>query len=143
VAAGGIGLAAGDAVDEGAPYVDAGLDQAVAVGDEVLLDGGGTWDDQGDITQKEWSIETPTGITIERFEDILQNTGYGALQKTLYFINPHYETKFGLKPRKQLSLISAIPYLRNFLITTCYYVVSPKDSSLASEKHSLLSYASA
>jgi len=84
-----------------------------------------------------------TGITIERFEDILQNTGYGALQKTLYFINPHYETKFGLKPRKQLSLISAIPYLRNFLITTCYYVVSPKDSSLASEKHSLLSYASA
>jgi len=65
VAAGGIGLAAGDAVDEGAPYVDAGLDQAVAVGDEVLLDGGGTWDDQGDITQKEWSIETPTGITIE------------------------------------------------------------------------------
>jgi hypothetical protein len=48
-----------------APYVDAGLDQEVYVGDRVYLDGGGTWDDDGDITSKEWQIETPDGNTIE------------------------------------------------------------------------------
>jgi len=69
-----------------------------------------------------------TGITVERFEGILQRTKYGTLQRILYFINPNYETKFGLKPRKQLSVISAMPYVRNFLTTTCYYVVSPMDA---------------
>ena len=69
-----------------------------------------------------------TGITIERFERILIKTGYRKDKRIFYFINPNYEVKFGLKSRKQLKLFSAIPYLRNFLITSNYYIVSLKNS---------------
>lgn len=69
-----------------------------------------------------------TGITIERFEKILKRTGYKKDKRIFYFINPNYEIKFGLKPRKQLKLFSTIPYLKNFLITTNYYVVSQKNT---------------
>ena len=69
-----------------------------------------------------------TGITIERFEKILNQTGYKKDNRLFYFINPNYEVKFKLKPRKQLKLFSAIPYFRNFLITTCYYLVSIKNT---------------
>lgn len=54
-----------DDYSEEAPYVDAGLDQEVSQGDEVLLDGGGTWDDQGDIVHKEWTIEAPDGRSLQ------------------------------------------------------------------------------
>ena len=67
-----------------------------------------------------------TGITIERFEKILKKTGYKKDKVLYYFINPNYEAKFGMKPREQWDVVSAIPYLRNFLITTSYYLVSPK-----------------
>ena len=65
-----------------------------------------------------------TGISLERFERIAATEGYTIARKTLYFINPNYETKFGLKPRVQLGVISAIPFLRNFFITAGYYVLS-------------------
>lgn len=69
-----------------------------------------------------------TGLTIEWFEKILNKTNYTINKKVLYFINPHYETKFGLKPRKQLKLISSIPYLRNFFITTVFCIISKNDN---------------
>lgn len=65
-----------------------------------------------------------TGITIERFERILKKTNYVKDKRTFYLVNPSYEAKFGLKPRKQSRLISSIPYLRNFMITTNYYLIS-------------------
>ncbi len=65
-----------------------------------------------------------TGITIERFERILKKTNYVKDKRTFYLVNPNYEAKFGLKPRTQSRLISSIPYLRNFLITTNYYLIS-------------------
>lgn len=78
----------------------------------------------------EWFLETKaTGITIERFENILCKTKYICDKKIFYFINPNYEAKFGLKPRKQWKLLAAMPYIRNFLTTTCYYIVSPTDNS--------------
>ena len=67
-----------------------------------------------------------TGITIERFEKILTNSNYKTDKRYFYLINPNYEIKFGLKPKKQFSLISKIPFLRNFLTTASYYVVSVK-----------------
>ncbi len=63
-----------------------------------------------------------TGIGISKFENILSRQGYVFDRKTLWFINPNYQTKFGLKPRKQWPLIGAIPLLRDF-VTTCYYCV--------------------
>lgn len=65
-----------------------------------------------------------TGISIERFERILKHENYTINKRIFYFINPNYETKFGLKPRKQIKPINAIPWLRNFLTTAMYYVVS-------------------
>ena len=64
-----------------------------------------------------------TRITIDRLNRILKKSNYSVLKKTMWFFNPNYETKFGLKPRKQIGLLSATPLLRNFFVTAAYYVV--------------------
>jgi hypothetical protein len=43
-----------------------------------------------------------------------------------YFINPNYKFKFNLNPREQSKLISSIPFLRDFLTTTVYYLIETK-----------------
>ena len=67
-----------------------------------------------------------TGISIERFEKILNKTGYQILLQKHWLINPVYEYKFGWKPRKQFSWIQAIPFIRNFFTTAVYYITTPK-----------------
>lgn len=64
-----------------------------------------------------------TGITIERFERILKKSHFSIKARTFYLINPIYKYKFGLKARKQLAIIAAIPYFRNFLTSCMYYLV--------------------
>lgn len=76
---------------------------------------------QGNI--KELMDIWDTRITIERFERIINKSGLKVLQKQHYLINPIYKYKFGLKPRRQSPLISAIPYVRDFLTTCVYYTV--------------------
>lgn len=71
-----------------------------------------------------------TGITIEGFESILQQRNYQTEKRKFYFINPNYEIKFNLKPRVQARLLGLIPYLRDFITTTNYYVVSPHRQSV-------------
>jgi SAM-dependent methyltransferase len=65
-----------------------------------------------------------TRITIERFKRITKKENYFVQKQSFYFINPNYEIKFGLRPRIQSKIISGIPYLRNYFITTCYYILS-------------------
>ena len=65
-----------------------------------------------------------TGISIERFERILKLENYRIDKRVFWFINPNYMTKFRLKPRKQSRLIYTVPWLRNFLTTAMYYVIS-------------------
>jgi SAM-dependent methyltransferase len=65
-----------------------------------------------------------TGLSIERFRRIVKKHGYIILSENLYLVNPNYETKFGLKPRKQSKLIAALPFFRNLLTTSVYYLVS-------------------
>lgn len=67
-----------------------------------------------------------TGISLERFERLFRKNGYTQLIRTLYFINPNYEIKFGLKPRKLSDIFAKIPYLRNFLSTCGYYLITIK-----------------
>ncbi len=67
-----------------------------------------------------------TGISIERFERIARDTRYQVQDETHYFINPIYEYKFKLKPRIQSGLIRRIPFLRNFLTTCVFYLITPK-----------------
>ena len=64
--------------------------------------------------------------SIERFEKNITKERYKIDKRLFYFINPNYEVKFGLKPRRAWRLISSIPFFRNFFITTNYYVVSKK-----------------
>jgi len=67
-----------------------------------------------------------TGISLERFEKIVAKNGYVQSFKTLYFINPNYEVKFGLKPRILSGLLGKIPYFRNYLSTCGYYLIKIK-----------------
>lgn len=64
-----------------------------------------------------------TQITIERFEKIVKQSGLKVMRKQHYLINPIYKYKFGLQPRKQFGLLSAIPFVRNFVTTCVYYTI--------------------
>jgi len=72
---------------------------------------------------KELLENKSTGISIERFERIVKSSGYSIPAKRFYLINPIYQYKFGVKPIKQFGIISAIPYLRDFLTTCVYYMI--------------------
>jgi SAM-dependent methyltransferase len=67
-----------------------------------------------------------TRISIEKFERIARNTHYKILSKKHYLINPIYEYKFGWKPRTQFGLVRNIPWLRNFVTTCVYYLITPE-----------------
>ena len=69
-----------------------------------------------------------TGISIERFEKIVHQTGYKVVNKQHYLLNPIYEYKFGLKPVKQISLLKSIPWVRNFFTTCVYYLITPNNN---------------
>lgn len=66
-----------------------------------------------------------TKISIEKFEKIAKETGYEIINKTHFLFNPIYEYKFGIKARKQLPIIRSIPWLRNFVTTCVYYLITP------------------
>ena len=62
--------------------------------------------------------------SIERFEKLMKQNGMKIVNRHLWFINPHYEQKFNLKPRKLWGFLGNIPYLRNFLSTSCFYITT-------------------
>lgn len=66
-----------------------------------------------------------TGLSIECFDKYLRQADLRIRQKEFYFINPNYEVKFGLKPRKTAKIFRSIPYVRDF-VTTCIYTVVSK-----------------
>ncbi len=68
-----------------------------------------------------------TKISIEDFEKISTHCGYEIINKKHYIINPIYQYKFELKARTQFSLISKIPWFRNFVTTCVYYLIQPKN----------------
>lgn len=61
--------------------------------------------------------------SVERFRRLVRRHGFRVVREQLYFINPHYETKFGLRPRRLARWIAALPWIRNFCATTCFYLV--------------------
>src|SRR5512133_3452571 len=65
-----------------------------------------------------------TGINLGRFERSIKKEGFLVLRKSLWFINPNFEVKFGLRPRHLPRFLAVIPGLRNFLATTGYYIIS-------------------
>jgi SAM-dependent methyltransferase len=67
-----------------------------------------------------------TGISIERFTRICKRQGYLILDNRHYFLNPIYEWKFNVKPRRQSIIIKSIPWLRDLFTTCVYYIIQPK-----------------
>ena len=63
-----------------------------------------------------------TGISLHRFERIIQTLQYKVLYHTHYFINPNYEIKFGLRPCVLPKWLQ-IPYLSDFYTTAMYYLI--------------------
>ncbi len=63
-------------------------------------------------------------MPVERFRKLVRRHGYTLVCEQLYFINPHYEAKFGLRPRKLARWIAAIPWVRNFFATSCFYTIT-------------------
>lgn len=68
------------------------------------------------------SIKT-TRCPIELFERLAKKSGFQIQDRRLYFINPHYEVKFHLKPRRLSGFIGKIPYIRNFFTTSSFYII--------------------
>lgn len=64
-----------------------------------------------------------TRTPIELFERLIKKHQISIVNKEFYFINPHYEVKFGLKPRKVAPIFRSIPYFRNFYTTSCFYIL--------------------
>ena len=74
-----------------------------------------------------------TGISLERFLSIVNKEHYHIKEETLYFINPNYEIKFKLRPRKLWGILN-IPYIRNFYTTCGYYLLDLKNEKHAIQK---------
>ena len=65
-----------------------------------------------------------TRLSIRKFDQILSQTNWQVRRRQFFLINPGYEFKFGLKPRKQIDFIGHIPALRDFISTAVYYIVN-------------------
>lgn len=66
-----------------------------------------------------------TRCTVEMFERIAANAGSAVCDRRLWLVNPHYDVKFGLRPIRLCRQLSAVPYLRDFMSTSCFYVIRP------------------
>ena len=62
-------------------------------------------------------------ITIEAFERLVGQANLTIQDRTLYLVNPHYKVKFGLTPRLLKRPLSSVPYLRDFLSSSCFYIL--------------------
>lgn len=67
-----------------------------------------------------------TRITTEMFERFVGWTKLSVRHRQLWLVNPHYEVKFSLRPCRLPSVLSGIPYLRNFLSSSCFYILTTK-----------------
>ena len=62
-------------------------------------------------------------MPVEKFEQLVRECGYIIKNRSLWFINPHYKQKFGLRPRKVWKWASHIPFFRNFYTTSALYIL--------------------
>lgn len=66
-----------------------------------------------------------TGVTVEEFEALAASAGWEIADRSLYLINPHYEIKYGLTPRRMPAFIANVPHIRNYFSTSCFYLLRP------------------
>ena len=66
-------------------------------------------------------------VTIEMFEKLAASAGFTIVDRTLWLINPHYQQKFNLTARRLWPLFVHLPYLRNYLTTSAFYILTSKE----------------
>lgn len=71
------------------------------------------------------------GLTVERFARISGEAGLETVDRRMYLVNPHYEVKFGQKPRKLPYIIGVVPYFRDFFCTSCFHLLKPVEKTTA------------
>ena len=62
-------------------------------------------------------------MSVELFERLCSATGFQVLDRTLWLVNPHYRAKFGLIPLQLRLGLDRTPHLRNYLSTSCFYIL--------------------
>lgn len=65
-------------------------------------------------------------VSIEYFRKLIARSSLKIIDERFYLINPHYEVKFNLRPRRLNRFLGGIPYVRNFFTTTCFYLLTKK-----------------
>lgn len=65
-----------------------------------------------------------TRVSIESFERLIKNSKLNIDNRQLWFINPHYRVKFGIPAYKLNGIISKIKYLRDFVSSACFYILT-------------------
>ena len=63
-------------------------------------------------------------MPVERFERLVRRSGMTIEDKTYWLINPHYQQKFGLRPRGEVWPFTKCVWLRNFYTTSAWYMCS-------------------
>lgn len=66
-----------------------------------------------------------TGLSMERFRVLIKSGNLDISQEILWFINPHYQQKFGLMPIK-LHVVNKLRYIRNFFTTSYWCILTHK-----------------
>ncbi len=82
------------------------------------------WGGQDEITLNEFMEIKDTGISIERFECIVETSGFKIAKRRLYLTNPIYKYKFNLEPKIIFKVFANIPFFRNFYTTAAYYAIN-------------------
>jgi len=62
-------------------------------------------------------------MSVEGFEKLCRRSGFRTKERDLWLINPHYKVKFGLRPVRMPGFLAAIPWLRDFMATSCHYIL--------------------
>lgn len=75
-----------------------------------------------DTVQELLSIKK-TRCPIEYFERLARQQRFRLVDRTLYLINPHYQTKFGWRPVVLPSVLAHLPWLRNFCCSGTFYLL--------------------
>jgi len=83
-AAAAVGPGVVPAASNDPPLAEAGLDQTVAFGDTVLLDGGGSTDPDGNVTAYRWTMTAPNGSTTVPACPTCERTSFVASQVGTY-----------------------------------------------------------
>lgn len=74
------------------------------------------------------------GISIGQFRRYLKKHHYSIRRQMLYFINPHYEIKFHLRPRRLARWLGKCPYVRNFFCTSAFFLLKDDLNSIDTMK---------